>query len=187
MTSLAAYLLLVTLVALERAVELVVSRRHAAWALAQGGREAGRGHYPAMVALHSALLVGCAVEPWALERPFVPALGGPMLALVVAAQGLRWWCVASLGRRWTTRVLVVPGRPRVTSGPYRWLRHPNYVAVVVEGLALPLVHSAWLTAAAFTLLNAALLTVRIRCEEAALASAEASAPAPAGGQGGVEA
>lgn len=185
MTSLAAYLLLVTFVALERAVELVVSRRHAAWALAQGGREAGRGHYPAMVALHSALLVGCALEPWALERPFVAALGGPMLALVAAAQALRWWCVASLGRRWTTRVLVLPGRPRVTRGPYRWLRHPNYVAVVIEGLALPLVHSAWLTAAAFTLLNAALLTVRIRCEEAALSDA-ADAPAPAEGQRGVE-
>ena len=173
MSSLEAYTLLVVLVALERAVELVVSRRHAAWALAQGGREAGRGHYPVMVALHTGLLVGCVAEPWALERPFVPALGWPMLALVVAAQGLRWWCVATLGPRWTTRVLVLPGRPRVTGGPYRWLRHPNYVAVVVEGLALPLVHGAWLTAAAFTALNAALLAVRIRCEDAALRAAEA--------------
>lgn len=177
MSSLEAYTLLVVLVALERAVELVVSRRHAAWALAQGGREAGRGHYPVMVALHTGLLVGCVVEPWALERPFVPALGWPMLALVVAAQGLRWWCVATLGRRWTTRVLVLPGRPRVTGGPYRWLRHPNYVAVVVEGLALPLVHGAWLTAAVFTVLNGALLAVRIRCEEAALTAAEAGAAA----------
>lgn len=170
------YGLLVALVALERVAELVLSRRHAAWALAQGGREAGRGHYPVMVVLHTALLVGCLLEPWALERPSSPALGWPMLGLVALAQALRWWCVASLGRRWTTRVLVLPGRPRVTGGPYRWLRHPNYVAVVLEGLALPLVHSAWLTAAAFTALNAALLTVRIRCEDAALAEAAGAAP-----------
>jgi methyltransferase len=101
----------------------------------------------------------------------VPALGWPMLALVLAAQGLRWWCIAALGRQWNTQVIVVPGLPRVTRGPYRfpWLRHPNYVAVAVEGVALPLVHTAWLTALAFTVLNAALMVVRIRSENAALA------------------
>lgn len=173
MSTLDAHALLVGLVALERVVELVVSRRHEAWARARGAREAGRGHYPVMVALHTGLLVGCLVEPRALDRPLQPALAAAALALVVAAQALRWWCVATLGRRWTTRVLVHPGLPRITGGPYRWLRHPNYVAVVVEGLALPLVHSAWLTAAAFTALNAALLAVRIRCEDRALAAAEA--------------
>jgi methyltransferase len=167
---LVAYTALVGLVALERVAELVVSNRHVAWALAQGARESGRGHYPAMVALHTALLVGCVVEPWALARPFVPALGATMVALVVLAQALRWWCISTLGPRWSTRVLVVPGLPRITAGPYRWLRHPNYVAVVLEGAALPLVHSAWLTAAAFTLLNLALLRVRVRCEDAALAA-----------------
>lgn len=167
---LVAYAGLVGLVALERVVELVVSRRHVAWARARGARESGQGHYPVMVALHTALLVGCVVEPWALARPFVPALGAAMVALVVAAQALRWWCISTLGPRWSTRVLVVPGLVRVTTGPYRWLRHPNYVAVVLEGAALPLVHSAWITAVAFTALNLALLTVRVRCEDAALDS-----------------
>ncbi|MEV8096995.1 isoprenylcysteine carboxyl methyltransferase family protein [Kitasatospora sp. NPDC085879] len=165
------YSLLVLLVAAERLVELVVARRNATWSLARGGTEYGRGHYPPMVLLHKALLVGCLLEPALLDRPFVPALGIPMLLLVVAAQALRWWCIASLGPRWNTRVIVVPGLPLVTRGPYRWLRHPNYLAVVVEGAALPLVHSAWLTACAFTALNLWLLGVRIRCEEAALGGA----------------
>ncbi|MFJ4775948.1 isoprenylcysteine carboxyl methyltransferase family protein [Streptomyces sp. NPDC088762] len=162
------YLLLIGLVAIERLAELSTARRHRAWSLAQGGREYGRGHYPAMVALHAALLVGCVVEPLAADRPFVPVLGWSALVLAVAAQALRWWCIATLGPRWNTRVLIVPGLPLVQAGPYRLLRHPNYVAVVVEGCALPLVHSAWLTALGFTVLNLVLLRVRIGCEEAAL-------------------
>ena len=93
-----------------------------------------------------------------------------MLVLVVASQALRWWCITTLGPRWNTRVIVVPGLSPVRSGPYRMLRHPNYVAVVVEGVALPLVHAAWITALVFTVLNAALLTARIRTEDAALAT-----------------
>lgn len=170
------YLSILALVAVERLAELLVARRNAAWSLARGAREYGRGHYPAMVALHTALLVGCAVEPWAADRPFLPAVGWPALALVVAAQGLRWWCIATLGPRWNTRVLVVPGLPLVAAGPYRVLSHPNYVAVVVEGLALPLVHCAWLTAAGFTVLNALLLRVRIRCEDTALTRARTTTP-----------
>ncbi|MEU8081052.1 isoprenylcysteine carboxyl methyltransferase family protein [Catellatospora citrea] len=168
-----AYTLLIVAVAGERLVELVVSKRHAAWALANGGREYGRSHYPYMVALHTALLAGCLAEVWLLDRPFLPALGWTMLALVIASQALRWWCVTTLGRRWNTLVIVVPGLPLVDRGPYRWLKHPNYLAVVVEGFALPLVHSAWLTALTFTLLNFALLAVRIRVEDAALAEATA--------------
>ncbi|WP_155371657.1 isoprenylcysteine carboxyl methyltransferase family protein [Catellatospora vulcania] len=167
------YTLLIVAVAAERLVELVVSKRHAAWALANGGREYGRSHYPYMVALHTALLAGCLAEVWLLDRPFVPVLGWTMLALVAASQALRWWCVTTLGRRWNTLVIVVPGLPLVDRGPYRWLKHPNYLAVVVEGFALPLVHSAWLTALTFTLLNFALLAVRIRVEDAALAEATA--------------
>jgi methyltransferase len=106
-----------------------------------------------------------------LHRPFIAWLGWPMLALVVLSQALRWWCVATLGHRWNTLVIVVPQAPLVHRGPYRWLHHPNYVAVVVEGVALPLVHTAWLTAACFTLANALLLTVRIRVENAALSGA----------------
>lgn len=165
------YLLLLALVAVERLAELTVARRNAAWSLARGAREYGRGHYPAMVALHTALLAGCAVEPWAADRPFLPLLGWPALAVAVAAQGLRWWCVATLGPYWNTRVLVVPGLTPVAAGPYRLLRHPNYLAVVAEGLALPLVHCAWVTAAGFCLLNALLLRVRIRCEDSALTCA----------------
>jgi methyltransferase len=122
-----------------------------------------------MVALHLALLVGCVVEVAVMYRPFIPALGWPMLALVIAAQGLRWWCITTLGRQWNTRVVVIPGAPRIDGGPYRWISHPNYVAVAVEGLALPLVHSAWVTALAFTTLNAALLSTRVSVENSALA------------------
>jgi len=169
-TGLVAFTVLVGLVGLERIAELVVSTRNAAWSLKHGGVETGRGHYPVMVVLHTGLLVGALVEAW-VRRPDVPgALAWSMLALVVLSQGLRWWCIVTLGRRWNTRVIVVPGLAPVRSGPYRWLAHPNYVAVVVEGLALPLVHAAWITAAVFTVANAALLTVRIRCENRALSS-----------------
>ncbi|MGH9250932.1 MAG: isoprenylcysteine carboxyl methyltransferase family protein [Acidimicrobiales bacterium] len=165
-----AYVLLVTAVGIERLAELVVSTRNARWAFARGGVEYGRGHYPVMSAMHAALLVACVVEVAVADRPFLPWLGWPMLSLVVVAQALRWWCVATLGHQWNTRVIVVPYLPLVTSGPYRWLRHPNYVAVVVEVAALPLVHTAWVTALVFTLANAAVLSVRIPVEERALAS-----------------
>ncbi|MER5642099.1 isoprenylcysteine carboxylmethyltransferase family protein [Kitasatospora sp. NPDC002227] len=165
-----AYLLLIALTALERLAELRLARRNAAWSRARGGVEHGPGHYPVMVLLHTGLLLGCVLEPLVAARPFVPALGWPMLALALAAQGLRWWCIATLGPRWNTRVIVVPGLPLVRTGPYRWLAHPNYLAVLAEGLALPLVHTAWLTATAFTLLNLALLAVRLRCENTALAA-----------------
>jgi methyltransferase len=163
------FVVLIALVGLERLAELVVSQRNTAWSLQRGGREYGAGHYPFMVVLHSGLLVGALVEVLVADRPYVPALAWTMLALVALAQGLRWWCITTLGRRWSTRVVVVPGLPLVTGGPYRWLRHPNYVAVVVEGFALPLVHSAWLTALVFTVANAVLLRVRIGVEDAALA------------------
>ncbi|MBM9469022.1 isoprenylcysteine carboxyl methyltransferase family protein [Nakamurella sp. YIM 132084] len=165
------YILLLVAVAGERVVELVVARRNSAWAARRGGVETGQGHYPFMVVLHTGLLLGALLEVTILHRPFLPWLGWPMLALVVAAQALRWWCILTLGPRWNTRIVVVPGLPPITRGPYRWLRHPNYVAVVVEGIALPLVHTAWWTAVVFTVLNAGLLTVRIRQEEAAMARA----------------
>lgn len=180
MTSLSAFVVLVALVGLERVAELVVSTRNAAWSLARGGVETGRAHYPIMVVLHTGFLVAMLVEA-VVRQPTVPGwLAWSMLLLVLAAQALRWWCIATLGRRWNTRVIVVPGLSPVTTGPYRWLRHPNYVAVVVEGLALPLVHGCWITAAVFTVANAALLTVRIRVENTALAGLpRAGAPADA--------
>jgi methyltransferase len=165
------YVVLVLLVGLERVAELVVSLRNAKWSVAKGGVETGKGHYPFMVLLHTGLLVGCLVEAIVADRPFIPALGWTMLAVVLLAQGLRWWCITVLGPQWNTRVIVVPELALVASGPYRWFRHPNYVAVVAEGVALPLVHNAWITAVVFTLLNLPLLAVRIRAEEAALATA----------------
>ncbi|MEX0579715.1 MAG: isoprenylcysteine carboxylmethyltransferase family protein [Mycobacterium sp.] len=163
------YALLVAVVGLERIAELVVSKRNLAWSRVRGGVEFGSGHYPAMVLLHTGLLLGCLAEVFWLDRPFLPMLGWPMLAVVIAAQALRWWCIATLGRQWNTRVVVVPGATRVTGGPYWLMSHPNYVAVIVEGIALPLVHSAWITACVFTVLNAVLLTTRINTENAALA------------------
>lgn len=163
------YLLLILAVAAERVAELAVSQRNLAWSRERGGVEFGGGHYPAMVMLHGGLLAGCLAEVYLCGRPFVPWLGWPMLTVVVAAQALRWWCIATLGRQWNTRVVVVPGGQRVTGGPYRLTTHPNYMAVVAEGVALPLVHTAWLTALVFTVLNAALLTVRINTENTALA------------------
>ena len=170
MTGLTAFVVVVALVTLERLAELVVSQRSAAWSFARGGVETGRGHYGVMVALHSGFLVAMLVEAFVRRPEVPPALAWSMLGLVLASQALRWWCIVTLGPRWNTRVIVVPGLPPVRSGPYRLLAHPNYLAVVVEGLALPLVHGCWITAAAFTVLNAALLTVRLRVENAALAS-----------------
>jgi len=103
-----------------------------------------------------------------------------MLAVAAGCQVLRWWCIRTLGMRWNTRVIIVPGLPRVTGGPYRFLNHPNYVAVAAEGLALPLVHGAWLTALAFTVLNAGLMRVRIQCENDALKTLPKNATTPPG-------
>ena len=166
--SMLAYTVLIAAVGVERIAELVVSQRNLRWSRAHGGVEFGAGHYPVMVVLHTGLLVGCLVE--AAHREFIPALGWSMFAVVIAAQGLRWWCITTLGRQWNTRVVVVPDAGRVTGGPYRFLSHPNYVAVVLEGIALPLVHSAWITATVFTVLNAVLLWVRISVEDKALES-----------------
>lgn len=159
---------LVALVGAERLAELTVSKRNERWSRARGGVEYGSGHYPVMVACHTGLLAGAVAEVWLARRPFTPRLAVPMLGLVLGSQALRWWCVRTLGPHWNTRVLVVPGLPLVRTGPYRLLRHPNYVAVAVEGAALPLVHTAWLTGLCFSLANAGILAVRLRVENAAL-------------------
>lgn len=163
------YTALIALVAAERLAELARARANLAWARQRQGREYGFGHYRFMVGLHVGLLAACLVE--AAHQRFIPSLGWPMLCLVVLAQGLRWWCITVLGHRWNTRIIVIPGLPLVRRGPYRLLSHPNYVAVVVEGIALPLVHTGWVTAIVFTLVNAGLLRVRITAENAAMARA----------------
>jgi len=165
-TSRALYLGFLLLLAAERLVEVTLSRRNAARALARGGRESGQAHFPVMVALHTAFLASCALE--SAFRPFPGALGWAALAAAVGAQGLRYWVVASLGDRWNVRVIVVPGEAPVQGGPYRFVRHPNYAAVVLEMIAVPLVHGCWVTALVFSALNLVVLRVRIRAEEAAL-------------------
>ena len=173
-----AYLLLLAGTSAERFVELGVSVRNARWAFARGGRERGRGHFGPMVALHTGLILACALEPLLAGRPFLTALAVPAAACALGSQALRWWCIRTLGPRWNTRIVVVPGLPLVRRGPYRLLPHPNYVAVAIEGLALPLVASGWITAVAFTALNAVLLLgFRIPAEERAMAEALQMEPA----------
>jgi methyltransferase len=162
------YDLFILVIGVERLIELVVARRNAAWSIAHGGKEFGRGHYPMMVGMHALLLVSCLAEVSLLHRPFIPWLGWPMAAVVVLSTVVRWWCVSVLGRHWNPRLIVIPGAPLVRSGPYRWLHHPNYAVVVAEVAALPLVHSAWLTALVFSIANALVLSVRIRAENAVL-------------------
>lgn len=162
------YTALVLLAAAGRLLELRVANRNRRALLARGGIEMGSGHYPWMVALHTAWLIACLAEVWLLGRPFLPWLGIPALALFLAAFALRYWVISTLGERWTTRIVVLPGVPPITGGPYRWLRHPNYLAVVLEIASLPLVHTAWLTALVFSLLDGILLRVRIRAEEEGL-------------------
>lgn len=165
------YVGLLVLVAIQRVNELRVSAKHRRSLLIAGGYEVGSSHYPWMVVLHVSFLAACACEVLLLGRSFFPWLAIPMLALLLGAGGLRVWAMRTLGERWTTRVIVLSGRPRVENGPYRFMRHPNYLAVAVEMIALPLIHTAWITAIVWSALNAALLRRRIRIEEAALETA----------------
>ena len=155
--------ILVALIALQRLVELMVARINTRNLRAAGGIEHGAGHYPLMVSLHAAWLVSLAV--------FVPADAAldPLLFVVfLFLQAARIWVIASLGRYWTTRVITVPGAPLVARGPYRWLRHPNYLIVVAEIAVVPLIAGAWQIAVAFSIANAGVLWLRLRVENAAL-------------------
>lgn len=167
-TSVALYLAFLALLYAERGLELLISRRHARLAFAAGGMETGQGQYRVMVAIHAVFPLACAGEVLALHRTFPGALGFAALASALAAQALRWWAAATLGRRWSTRIIVVPGARPVTSGPYRYLRHPNYLAVMLEAATVPLIHAAWLSAIVFVAANAALLSVRVPAEERAM-------------------
>lgn len=159
--------LLLAFVTAQRLIELVWARRNETRLLAAGGVEFGRSHYPLMVALHAAWLAGL----WLLGRN--RAVDPVLLAAFVALQLARLWVIASLGRRWTTRVVVVRGEAPVMAGPYRLLRHPNYLIVVAEIALVPLALGLTLYAALFSALNAALLVHRVRVEEEALAWARA--------------
>jgi len=175
---------LVVLVAVQRLAELRLARRNVGRLLARGG-VGGGGHYPWMVALHAAFLVSCLAEVGFLGRPFLPVLAALSLGVLALASGLRYWAVRTLGERWTTRIVVLPGAAPIATGPYRFLRHPNYLAVVLEIAALPLVHTAWATAVVFSALDGVLLAHRIRTEERALEGAsKGRAEAVLGAAGG---
>lgn len=157
-----AAVLILGLVTLQRLAELAVSRRNTAALLAAGGREVGAGHYPLIVLVHAGWLAAL----WLLA-PGRPILW-PLVAVFALLQLLRLWVLVTLGRRWTTRIIVLPGAPLVARGPFRFLRHPNYAVVVAEIAVLPLAFGLWEVSLAFSLLNAAILAVRIRAEERAL-------------------
>ena len=165
-----AFTILLFLVAFERIIELVISKRNLKWSFAQGGIEFGRPHYKYMVVIHLFLLAGSLVEVWVFKPHLNMAFCGTMFLLAIASQGLRSWCISTLGQRWNTLVVIIPGLPAITRGPYKWFKHPNYVAVVVEGFALPLVGFAWRTALIFSILNFFVLKARLKCENAALAT-----------------
>ena len=160
-------ILAVAVIAGQRLLELVLARRNERKARARGAVERGQGHYPFIVGLHSLWLVSTLVEGL-VRGPEVPSFWPVALTLFLLVQPLRYWAILSLGESWNTKILVVPGAKPVRSGPYRYLNHPNYVVVVVEILTFPLIFGAWLTALVFTLLNVAVLRVRIREENRAL-------------------
>lgn len=161
---LSAYIALLLLTGAERIAELVLSRRNARLAFARGAVESGADHFRWMVLLHALFLPACGLE--AILRG--SGLSIPFAGGAVAAQGLRWWAIASLGSRWNVRVIVIPGEPLVQRGPYRFVRHPNYLAVIAEMICIPLAGGAWICALVFSLLNIVILRVRVRSEERAL-------------------
>ena len=148
-------------------LELALSRRNERRLRARGAVERGGGHYPVIVVIHTLWLVSTLVEGL-LRGPEPPVLWPVPLAAFLLVQPLRYWAIFSLGENWNTKVLVVPGGKLIRRGPYRYFPHPNYVVVAVEVLTFPLIFGAWITAIAFSLLNAVLLYVRIRTENRAL-------------------
>ena len=163
------YLSLVGLVALQRLAETARSRRAERLLLKRGAKEFGAGHFPVMVALHGTWLLACAAEAWWLEPQMPqPVLAVCMLVLLIVGQTLRLLAMRALGERWTARVMVLPDAPLIQSGIFTHLRHPNYVGVVLEIAALPLIWGCWRTALVYSLANGILLKHRIGVEEEAL-------------------
>lgn len=157
-----AAIVIMSLVTAQRFAELLIARRNTAALIARGAHEIGESDYPLIVAVHAAWLTSL----WLLA-PLQPILW-PVIAVYLMLQGLRIWVLATLGGRWTTRIIVLPGEPLVTGGPFRFLRHPNYAVVAAEIAVLPLAFGLVGTAIVFTILNAAILRVRIRSENSAL-------------------
>ncbi len=153
---------------IQRLSELAVSKRNYKWALQQGGREYGADHYWLFVVLHT-LWIGAFNLEWLLLKPTIPKLWPFLLLLILVAQVIRYWAISTLGRRWNTRIVVIKDLPLVKSGPYRFFKHPNYLAVILDIAAIPAFIGAWNTAIIFSIVNGVLLFfIRIPDEERAL-------------------
>ncbi len=163
-----AFLALLACVGIERVVELQVSRRHQRELARCGAPKSTDPQYRWMIALHAGVLIGAALEATLLRRPFIAWLAFPSLALFAFATLLRWWVIRALGVHWNTQVVNSASLGVVTGGPFRWVRHPNYLGVFVELIALPLIHTAWITAGFAAVGNALVLRNRLRIEEPVL-------------------
>jgi methyltransferase len=166
--SVVAFLTLLLVVAVLRFVELGVSKRHQRRLFAAGATKVTEPLYRWLVLLHSAILVGAALEVVLLKRPFIPVLAGIMFALFLVATAVRWWVVRTLGDHWTVQIVNSTCLGVIASGPFRYVRHPNYAAVFVEMLALPLIHTAWITALVASAAYAVVLSQRVAIEESLL-------------------
>jgi methyltransferase len=164
------FLVLLVCVAISRLAELWISRKHQKQMSARGVEKLPDARFPAMVALHVAVLGGAAVEVVWLHRPFIPVLAAVAGFFLVSATALRWWVIRSLGAHWNVQVMDSARLGVVSNGPFRWVRHPNYLAVFVEMAALPLIHTAWITSAIAMIGNILLLRSRLRLEEGVLQS-----------------
>ncbi len=164
------FFIVISIVILQRLVELVVAKRNEKWMLSQGAFEVGAAHYPVMVSMHIAFFISLLAEVIQLDKS-LSSIWILFLIIFLVAQVARIWCLTSLGKFWNTKIIILPGADVVQRGPYKWVRHPNYLIVTTELLVLPLLFSAYLTAFIFTLLNVWMLSVRIPAEEKALKEA----------------
>ena len=164
------YLILLAIVALLRLYELRISRRHQKDMIIRGASKVDEPRFRWMVVLHTGVLIGCAAEVVFLKRPFIPALAAVCFPLFLAANVVRWWVIRTLGEHWNVQVMNSTGLGVITSGPFRYVRHPNYAAVFTEMLVLPLIHSAWITAIVGSAARILVLSQRLVTEEKVLFS-----------------
>ncbi len=162
------FLALLLAVGMLRLVELRISKRHQREMAVRGAAKVDEPKFRWMVLLHTAVLLGAAVEVVLLKRPFLLGLAAPMFAVFLAANAVRWWVIRSLGEHWNVQVVDSTRLGVVTSGPFRYVRHPNYAAVFAEMLALPLIHTAWITALTGAIAHIGVLAQRLSTEERVL-------------------
>jgi methyltransferase len=166
-TLMLAIYIFIALVIMQRIVEVMIANRNARWIKSQGGYEVGKEHYKYIVVLHALFFVSLIIEVTVIDSGFVFWTVAPLIIFLLAQFG-RVWALSALGRFWNTRIMILPGAKVVAKGPYRYLRHPNYVIVVTELACLPLIFQAYWTAILFTIMNALVLSIRIKVEEKAL-------------------